>query len=305
MKLSLTAILLFALSFFSFGQTINYRAPERIIYCQIYCGTSFLEYRPQPGLLELSFPYSRLDTSSGGQIPETFSFSKKGLPGKNDFTFPILGGEISNRNFFIRADFRLPQKRRISNEHISLGYEWKKNYYEKSNTVTLLAGIKKNIPDWVSSVFIRAEAGFDFYKPIWQLGELPVRDTILFVMGYIITKANSNSKVREVGVFYEENIVAFIPSLTLGFGTSKNKIDFALSLSPFFPVLEKGGIRLLYKKNNTGWVEPYTWFWYPYKNVIQPGQSGFVEKYNGETVSKTPYRLSGLEISLRIGFHII
>lgn len=267
-----------------------------------YTGASFVNYKNQKGLLELSFPYSMLDTTTGGQIAEVFSFSKNNLPGNSDFVLPIIGGDFSCRNFFIRGDFRVPHRRRINDEHLSFGYQWRTDFPKDNRTFSLLAGINATLPDWVSSVFVRGEMGFDFYKPNWELGEIPVDDTTLYVMGYTVKK--SASDVRKLGVYYEENVVGFIPSLTFGIGTSQNKIDFSLTLSPLIPLREKGGVRLLYKKNNTGWLDPYTWFWFPYKDVVQPGQSGVVLKYNGNEISKTPYHFGGMEILLRIGFRI-
>jgi hypothetical protein len=278
------------------------QAPEKKSHLVFYTGSSFLKYRSQSGLLEISFPYSRLDTATGGQIADQFIFSQNNLVGKHDFIFPIIGMELKGKKLFLRADIRIPSKRRISEETISIGYEWRENFSGKSNHFSLLAGINGKVPDWVSSVFIRGEIGMTFYKPVWKLNELPVEDTTMYVMGYNVKKSDSN--VRKLGIYYEEDVMALLPSFTCSFGTSENRIDFALTLSPFIPIREKGGIRLQYKKNNTGWLSPYTWFWYPYKNVIQPGQNGFVEKYNGEIVSKTPYRFGGMEIFLRVGFRL-
>jgi len=276
---------------------------DKNLHLVFYQGISFLKYHAQPGVLEITFPYSRLDTNTGGQIPEVFEYSKSGLTGNHGFSVPIVGFELKKGNCFFRADIRIPKKRRISEEHISFGYEYRINFSEKSHRYSALAGLNGVVPNWVSSVFIRGEIGIDFYKPVWTLGELPVKDTTIYMMGYTIKK--SDSDVRKVEIFYEEDVLALLPSITLGLGTSQNRIDFSLTFSPFIPVLEKGGIRLLYKKNNTGWLNPYTWFWYPYKNVVVPGgQSGLKIKYDGTEVSKTPYNFGGMEIFLRIGFRI-
>lgn len=280
----------------------KYVPPEKKVRLKFYTGVSFLKYQSHPGLLQIDFPYSRLDTATGAQIPEAFSFAKTSLTHNHAFSFPVVGLEMTGKHCFLRADIRIPKNRRIGQEHLSFGYEYRIGFSEKSHHFSALAGLNGNVPHWVSSVFVRGEIGVEIYKPVWLLDELPVEDTSMFMMGYSIKK--SDSDVRKVGVFYEEDVVALIPSLTFGLGTSENRIDFALTISPFIPLREKGGVRLLYKKNNTGWLRPYTWFWFPYKDVIQPGQSGLMEKYDGKTISKTPFDLGGLEIFLRVGFRI-
>jgi len=129
MKFSLTAFLFFCSGFFLsvVAQEKNHGGNdvEKKLHLKFYPGISFLKYHRQPGLLELTFPYSRLDTSNGGQIAEVFEYSRNDLPGNHTFLFPIVGLEISRGNFFLRGDIRLPKKRRISEEHLSFGYEYR------------------------------------------------------------------------------------------------------------------------------------------------------------------------------------
>src|SRR4051812_45294846 len=64
-----------------------------------YPAISFLKYKAQPGLMEITFPYARLDTSNGGQIAERFEFSKTNLVGNYGLSFPIAGLELKRGNF--------------------------------------------------------------------------------------------------------------------------------------------------------------------------------------------------------------
>ncbi len=276
----------------------------------IFSVFSYLHYAPQPGLLDIKFPYKLSQRINFGPITttnENFSSQNNDLIGKGKWVYPSVGLEIGKENFSVEAQMGWYIHYWSDNIYGGINYRFiLKKIHASPNKITLgsvnFPG-KKSMRG-ASSIPIKLSLGLFYYQPIWTLGNIDVGDKQFQGLGYTMQSLDSGNTAGSgnITVYYHQNILALKPSFSIGYRPENNRLDVSFTASLLIILSEVGGLR--FYLNNNGNVD-----WVPrdgidLQAVIPFDTPTLNATYKGEQLSSTPFRMKGWMYTLKIGIRI-
>ncbi len=270
---------------------------------------SYYRYDPQPGNFSVTFPYVLNSRNFPSVVTsKTFTAQSPDLIGNGKWVYPSIGVEAGKENFTVEAHLGLYLKYWSDNIYGGVNYRFiLKRFHRNPDLLrlgaTTLPG-KKRIRQ-AASFPVKISAGIFYYQPIWKLGDIDIGDNQIKALGYTMQPLDSNTVggAGNVTVYFHQNILAFKPSLSIGFSPPGNRIDISFSVSPIINISEVGGLR--FYLNNNGVVD-----WVP-RNGIDPqsviplNTFGLDATFNGEKVASTPFHLKATMYTFKVGFRIV
>jgi hypothetical protein len=266
---------------------------------------SFVNYLPQPGTLDIKFPYKLTDASN---VPVThqFSSSSENLIGTGKWVYPSIGLEIGKENFSIEAHMGFYLHSWSDNLYGGINYRFiLKKAHHQPNQLDLgsvsLPG--KKFMKGASEFPVKISVGFFYYQPIWTLGTVDIGSQQFDALGYTMNSRDSSAGASGlVTVYFHQNVLAFKPTFSIGFKPANNRLELQFGISPLIMISEVGGLR--FYMTNSGTVD-----WVPrdgisLKAVIPLDTFGLDATYNGEELSSTPFRLKGVMYTVKVGVRI-
>lgn len=283
--------------------------PEGWVF-NIYSVFSYVHYAPQPGMLDIKFPYKLSQRVNFGPITttnENFSSQNTDLIGKGKWVYPSLGLEIGKENFTLEAQMGWYVHYWSDNIYGGLNYRFiLKKLHRSPNRITLgaISIPGKNSMRGASSFPVKISLGFFYYQPLWTLGDINVGSKQFQAMGYTMQSLDSNTTADNgnIRVYYHQNILALKPSFSIGYRPENNRLDISFTASPIIILSEIGGLR--FYLNNSGNVD-----WVPRNGIdlqaVIPLSSATLDAtYKGEDINNTPFHLKGWMFTMKLGIRI-
>ena len=273
-----------------------------------YSVFSYANYMPQPGTLNVKFPYTLTNRSTGIASTSMFTSTTENLTGTGKWVYPGVGLEAGKENFSVEAALGWYFNQWSDHLYFGINYRFILNkihaqperYTFGTNSVPGKFGIHL-----IGDFPVKISCGIFYWQPIWKLGDINISDKEFFALGHVMQDRDSLIAAGNgnVTVLFHQNYVAFTPNFSIGYRPQNGRIDLSFRISPMITIAERGGLRFVMR--NSGNVE-----WAPtngisLESVIPLDTIPMTATFNGERISTTPFRLRGVMYTLRIGFRLI
>jgi hypothetical protein len=273
----------------------------------IYAFADYIVTKPDRGEFAVSFPYALRDRVTGASTTLNFNSNRTNTTGSGRFANPGFGAEIGKGHFSIEGAMGIYINQWSDNLYFGINYRFiLKKFPVQTDRYVFPA---RSFP---SGKFIRGlwnfpvkiSLGVYYWQPLYKLGEIPVGDNQFSALGQTMQSLDSGQvgTTGTVTVYFQQNIIAFTPNITLGYRPINGRIDVSFRVAPFITFAQKGGLR--FYLTNSGVVD-----WRPTDGI---SLEGFVPlstvnldaTYNGEEINSTPFRLGCVMFTVKVGLRV-
>jgi hypothetical protein len=268
-------------------------------FVKLYTQGQYFFYKQQEGILEVKFPY--MLSSGNTSTTAVFSASKTNLTGagKFSYTFPCL--EIGYGRFSVDANMNFvtgPVWGWTDNFYFGLNYRLPSPFLFLRPGSINGAAVLPDAPTAYNSWRVVFHLGVLYYHPLYELGEINTGEEHFYAAGQILPERDTTvAYPGNVKVYFQQNTISIAPGFELAYQSKNKVVDFGIRIAPLIMIEQEGGLRFRYKNFSQMKHAPGGYN----LRYIALNTDGIEAKYNGATVSETPFRLQGFMISVNVG----
>jgi len=294
----------------SHAQTSSARfAPDTVYnekvswHISIYTGLSHIFGPQQGGLLQLTFPYRIYDFPGGPFTTKTFTGSTNGLSPETRSFFTLPGLQVSRNNIVAGIDvcpFRSTSLGMRMGVAVQLGYRIP---YELAFGTSPMLGLK-SLRNICATFPVTLSLGISTDQFIWKMGSPVELDSAKTFSVFNVSLANTEKDEQENGkvdVLFQESVIAFTPSVSVGIRPVGRFFDIRLQFGPYIPFDMHSGLSFLYRDTDDSDNTHLAPSGGSLLNVSTPGLQA---TFNHERFSEgNPFTVKGWLFGVYIGLH--